>query len=186
MLQLDTLYDGPKPATNTLQLDFAARCKTRQRVRLASGEDAALLLERGTVLRGGHKLKASDGRIVTVVSAPEALIEARCEGPLALARAAYHLGNRHVSVEIGDGFLRIQADHVLEHMLLGLGASVRALNAPFEPESGAYSHGGHSHSHSHSHEHDHDHDHGHSHSHSHAHSHSHGEGGGAKIHMMGE
>jgi len=179
MLQLDTLYDGPEPATDTLELDFAARCKTRQRVRLASGEDAALMLERGTLLRGGQTLKASDdGRIVAIVSAPEALLEARCEGPLALARAAYHLGNRHVSVEIGDGWLRIQADHVLEHMLIGLGASVRALNAPFEPESGAYSHGGHSHSHSHEHSHDH--------AHSHSHSHSHGEGGGAKIHMMGE
>jgi len=176
MLQLDTRYDGPEPATDTLELDFAARSKTRQRVRLASGEDAALLLERGTLLRGGQKLKASDGRIVAVVAAPEALLEARCQGPFALARAAYHLGNRHVSVEIGDGWLRIQADHVLEHMLLGLGASVHALNAPFEPESGAYAHGGHSHSH--------DHDHAHSHSHSHAHSH--GEGSGAKIHMMGE
>jgi len=176
MLQLDTRYDGPEPATDALELDFVARSKTRQRVRLASGEDAALLLERGTVLRGGEKLKASDGRIVGVIAAPEALLEARCEGPLALARAAYHLGNRHVSVEIGDGSLRIQADHVLEHMLIGLGATVRALSAPFEPESGAYSHGGHTHSHSHDHDH----------AHSHSHSHSHGEGGGAKIHMMGE
>ncbi|KXU34884.1 urease accessory protein UreE [Cephaloticoccus capnophilus] len=176
MLQLDTRYDGPEPATDTLELDFAARSKTRQRVRLASGEEAALLLERGTLLRGGQKLKASNGRIIAVVAAPEALLEARCQGPLALARAAYHLGNRHVPVEIGEGWLRIQADHVLEHMLLGLGASVHALNAPFEPESGAYAHGGHSHSH--------DHDPAHSHSHSHAHSH--GEGGGAKIHMMGE
>jgi len=175
MLQLDTRYDGPEPATDALELDFAARSKTRQRVRLASGEDAALLLERGTVLRGGDKLKASDGRIVAVVSAPEDLLEAHCQGPFALARAAYHLGNRHVSVEIGEGWLRIQADHVLEHMLLGLGATVHALRAPFEPESGAYSHGGHTHLHSH--------DHGHSHSHAH----SHGEdGGGAKIHMMGE
>jgi len=128
-------------------------------------------------LRGGQKLKASDGRIVAVVSAPEDLAEARCDGPLALARAAYHLGNRHVSVEIGDGWLRIQADHVLEHMLLGLGANVRTLNAPFEPESGAYFHGGHTHLHEHSHEH----------GHSHSHSHSHGEeSSGAKIHMMGE
>jgi len=175
MLQLDTLYDGPEPATDSLQLDFSARSKTRQRVRLGSGEEAALMLERGTILRGGQTLKASDGRIVAIIAAPEALLEARCQGPLALARAAYHLGNRHVSVEIGDGWLRIQADHVLEHMLLGLGATVRALHAPFEPESGAYAHGGHPHAHSHGHHHD------------HAHSHSHGEeGSGAKIHMMGE
>jgi len=168
MLQLDTRHTGPEPANDTLELDFAARSKTRQRVRLGSGEEAALMLERGTLLRGGEKLKGSDGRMVAVIAAPEDVLEARCEGPLALARAAYHLGNRHVSVEIGDGWLRIQADHVLEHMLRGLGCRVHALRAPFEPESGAYSSAGHRHTHGHD----------------HGHSHSHGEESGAKIHMM--
>jgi len=149
MLQL-ALYQGTEIPTDRLELDFAARTKSRQRVQLASGTEAALLLERGAVLRGRQRLKGSDGRIVEVIAAPEDLLEARCQDPLALARAAYHLGNRHVSVEIGEGWLRIQNDHVLEHMLLGLGVAVSALRAPFEPESGAYSSGGHAHEHKHS------------------------------------
>jgi len=189
MLELSSLYDGPQAATDTLELDFDARSKSRQRVRLGSGEEAALLLERGTLLRGGQKLRASDGRIVAVVAAAEALLEARCAGTLALARAAYHLGNRHVMVEIGEGGLRIQADHVLEAMLRGLGADVRAIRATFEPEAGAYSHG-HSHSHGHNNAQPHDHEHTHAHTHSHAHGEvgvANGAGGqgGAKIHMMG-
>jgi len=174
MLQLNTLYNGAEAATDTLELDFSARSKSRQRVRLASGAEAALLLPRGSVLRGGQGLRGDDGRIVRVVSAPEALLEARCADAPALARAAYHLGNRHVAVEIGAGFLRIQADHVLEQMLRGLGVEVHALHAPFEPEAGAYAHGGHTHSHEHAHG-----------GHAHGHSHSHSEGSGAKIHMMG-
>jgi len=176
MLQLTTLYNGADAASDTLELDFAARSKSRQRVRLASGSEAALLLPRGSVLRGGQCVRGDDGRIVCVLSAPESLLEARCADAHALARAAYHLGNRHVAVEIGAGWLRIQADHVLEQMLRGLGVEVHALHAPFEPEAGAYAHGGHAHSHSHD-EHDHAHEHGHG--------HSHGEGSGAKIHMMG-
>lgn len=156
MLLLESLYDGPEPATEKLELDFGYRTKSRLRARLASGEEVGLFLERGTVLRGGQKLRAKDGRIVEVVSAPEDLLEARCDGAFALARAAYHLGNRHVAVQIGDGWLRIQADHVLEHMLVGLGAEVRAVSAPFEPETGAYAHG-----------------------HQHP-----GDGSGARIHMM--
>jgi len=140
MLRIESLHTGPEAATDTLELDFDARSKSRLKAVLGSGEEVALFLPRGTVLRGGQALAASDGRIVAVISAPENLLEARCEGPLALARAAYHLGNRHVAVEIGDGWLRIQADHVLEHMLRGLGAEVRAIHAAFEPESGAYAH----------------------------------------------
>lgn len=160
MLLLEALYDGPEAATETLQLDFAYRTKSRLRAKLASGEEVGMFLPRGTILRGGQKLLGSDGRIVEVVAATEDLLEARCVDALALARAAYHLGNRHVAVQLGHdaggGWLRIQADHVLEGMLVGLGARVRSLRAPFEPEAGAYAPG-----------------------HQHP-----GDGSGARIHLM--
>jgi urease accessory protein len=140
-LLIEALYDGPEQACERLELDFSYRTKSRLRARLVSGEEVGLFLPRGTVLRGGQKLKARDGRIVEVVAAPEELIEVRCSDPFELARAAYHLGNRHVAVELGDGYLRIRADHVLEGMLIGLGASVLPLRAPFEPEAGAYAPG---------------------------------------------
>jgi urease accessory protein len=121
-----------------LVLDFDRRQKSRQVARLASGEEVALALPRGEVLRGGDLLVASDGRLVEVVAATEPLLQADCATPEALARAAYHLGNRHVPVQVGEGWLRLVADHVLEEMLRGLGARVSRLEAPFEPEAGAY------------------------------------------------
>ena len=87
-----------------------------------------------------------DGRVVRVVAAAEELIEVRCADSTALARAAYHLGNRHTPTQIGDGWLRIAADDVLADMLRGLGATVTRLRAPFEPEAGAYAAGHHAHS----------------------------------------
>lgn len=143
MLLIESLCTGDAPATEQLVLDFDARTRSRLRTRVASGEEVGIFLPRGTILRGGDRLASRDGRVVEVVSAPEALLEARCESPEALTRAAYHLGNRHVAVEVGTGWLRIQADHVLEAMLLGLGAQVSPLSAPFEPEAGAYAHGHH-------------------------------------------
>lgn len=143
MLLIESLYTGPNPATEQLVLDFDARTKSRLRTKLASGEEVGMFLPRGTILRGGDKLEGKDGRIVEVVSAPEALVEARCANSFELARAAYHLGNRHVAVQVCEGSLRIQQDHVLEHMLQGLGASLSRLDAPFEPEAGAYAHGHH-------------------------------------------
>jgi urease accessory protein len=161
MLLLEALYDGPVPAAARLELDFSYRTKSRLRAKLVTGEEVGLFLPRGTVLRGGQKLAGRGGHIVEVVAAPEDLLEARCANPQALARAAFHLGNRHVAVEVGEdaagGWLRIQADHVLAGMLVGLGATVTALRAPFEPEAGAYAHG-------------------------HPHP---GDGSGARIHMMG-
>ena len=127
-----------------LLLPFDLRMRSRLRTRLVSGEEAVLKTERGAILRGGTFLKSEDGRIVQVSAAPEKLMHVTCTGQFELTRAAYHLGNRHVSVEIGDGFLRIAADHVLGDMLLGLGAKIEELEAPFEPESGAYG-GGHGH-----------------------------------------
>ena len=99
------------------------------------------MLERGTVLRGGDRLLTDDGRVVRVVAADEALMEAHCDSAEQLARCAFHLGNRHTPVEVRTGALRFAADEVLAGMLRGLGARVAAITAPFEPESGAYAAG---------------------------------------------
>ena len=151
-----------------LRLPFESRQKSRLRARLASGEEVGVMLPRGELLRGGDLVVASDGRVIEVIAEPEALLHVTCGSPAALARAAYHLGNRHVPVQVGDGYLRIAADHVLEELLKGLGATIAAINAPFEPEAGAYAGGGHhdheEHGHGgkiHDHHHDHDHDHKH-------------------------
>jgi len=127
-----------------LALPFDGRQKSRLRTQLESGEVVALALPRGEILRGGDLVTASDGRVIEVVASPEPLLHVECSNPAALARAAYHLGNRHVPVQVGEGFLRLGADHVLEEMLRKLGATVTSLDAPFEPEAGAYA-GGHAH-----------------------------------------
>jgi urease accessory protein len=143
MLLIESLYTQDDNASDTLVLDFDARTKSRLRTRLASGEEVGLFLPRGSILRGGDQLLAQDGRIIAVVAAAEALVEARCSNAYELARLAYHLGNRHVAVQVCEGALRIQQDHVLEHMLEGLGATLQRIEAPFEPEAGAYAHGHH-------------------------------------------
>jgi urease accessory protein len=145
----------------TLTLPFELRQKSRLRVRLDDGTDAALVLPRGRVLRGGDQLLASDGRVVRVLAASECVSMARTEQPSALVRAAYHLGNRHVPVELGEGYVCYVHDHVLDEMVRGLGLWVRVEMVTFEPEGGAYA-GGHGHGiaagqgHGH-HGHDHDH-----------------------------
>ena len=93
-----------------------------------------------------NALRADDGRVVRVAAADEDLIEVRCADADALARAAYHLGNRHTPVQVGAGWLRLAADDVLAGMLRGLGAAVTPVRAPFEPEAGAYAAGHHAHS----------------------------------------
>ncbi len=123
-----------------------------------SGEEVGLMLPRGTVLRGGDRLQVSDGRLVEVVAAPEQVSIVRSGDARTLARAAYHLGNRHVAVQLTSDSLRFLRDHVLDDMLRGLGLKVEADVLPFEPEAGAYST---SHSHDHSQEHEHGHHHGH-------------------------
>ena len=121
-----------------LVLDFDRRQKSRGLARLDSGEEVALALPRGSVLRGRDLVVATDGRVFEVVAPAEPLLHVVCDSPEALARAAYHLGNRHVPVQVGEGWLRLAADHVLEEMLRGLGARVSPVEAPFEPEAGAY------------------------------------------------
>ncbi|TAK46181.1 MAG: urease accessory protein UreE [Betaproteobacteria bacterium] len=157
-----------------LRLAFEQRQKSRLRARLESGEEVGLVLPRGEILRGGDLLSASDGRIIEVIAQPEPLLHVECATPAALTRAAYHLGNRHVPVEVGDGYLRLAPDHVLQQMLRGLGASLREIEAPFEPEAGAYG-GGHRHDEMgrggriHDSHRDHDHDHAHDNDHGHPH-----------------
>jgi len=125
-------------ASARLELPFERRQRSRQRATLDSGEEVTLDLPRGVVLRGGDRLVASDGRVIEVVAQAERVVHVTCDSAWALARAAYHLGNRHVPVEVGAGWLRIAADCVLERMLDGLGARMSTLEAPFEPEAGAY------------------------------------------------
>ncbi len=143
MLLIEQRCEAGVP-TARLTLPYDSRNKSRLRCKLEDGEELGLFLPSGSVLRGGDLLLASDGRVVEVVSAPEALMEVRVTDTRTLARAAYHLGNRHVPVEVRDEALRFAADHVLAKMLVGLGVAVTEVIDAFEPESGAY---GHSHGH---------------------------------------
>ena len=118
-------------------MPFEQRQKSRLRAIAENGEEVALILPRGRVLRGGDRVAATDGREVEIVAAPEKLLHIESAE---LARVAYHLGNRHVPLQVGPGFLRIAEDHVLEEMARKLGARVSHVDAPFEPEAGAYGH----------------------------------------------
>jgi urease accessory protein len=152
MLEIRQRLDGQEAVDVTLTLPFDDRQRSRLRVILSSGEHALLGLPRGSVLRGGDLLRLSDGRVVAVRAAQESVSTARSKLPRALMRAAYHLGNRHVPLEIGEGYVRYLHDHVLDAMLRDLGLSVAAEQAAFEPEAGAYARG-HSGAHHHPHEH---------------------------------
>ena len=134
-----------RPAEVRLILPFEVRQKTRFRAVLSTGEAVGVVLERGGVLRSGDCLLADDGRIIEVLAAPETVTTVRADDPWQLARAAYHLGNRHVSLQLGTGWLRFPHDHVLADMVAGLGLTPVTETAPFEPEPGAYGHSGHFH-----------------------------------------
>jgi len=129
-----------------LVMTFELRSKSRLRTATTGGEEVGLFLAAGQPLRHGEVLQAEDGRRVRVTAAAEALLHVRCDSAVELCRAAYHLGNRHVHLEVGDGWLRLLDDEVLAQMLRQLGAGVERLAAPFHPEHGAYG-GGHHHSH---------------------------------------
>ena len=160
---------------------------TRQKSRFdaidSTGRALGVFLPRGTSVRGGDVLVAEDGSLIRVQAAPQAvMIVEAAPGrgtPFDLARAAYHLGNRHVQLELQPDHLKLEPDHVLAEMLAQIGLSVREAMAPFEPESGAYAaQAGHSHGHGHSQGHRHDHEHSHGHRHDHEHGHVHGPGCG--------
>ena len=150
MLTITEKLDTPAKPSASLTLPFEKRQKSRLRVSLDNNQEAALMLERGSVLRHGDLLQAKNGLIVEVRAADEEVAVVSTEDSFLFARACYHLGNRHVPLQIGERWLRIQRDHVLESMVQSLGLLVRHEIAAFEPESGAYSgHSKHSHSHSH-------------------------------------
>ncbi|MBT8447366.1 MAG: urease accessory protein UreE [Gammaproteobacteria bacterium] len=138
----------------TVQLTYDERKKSRARGRDENGAELAWFLERGTVLADGDVLRCVDGALIGVRAAAEPLSVARCDDALLLTRAAYHLGNRHVPLQIAVGELRYQPDHVLDAMLEALGLSVTRATLPFAPESGAYGRQGHAH-HDHQEQHEH-------------------------------
>jgi len=150
MLQITEKLSATATPSVSLTLPSDKRQKSRLRVFLDDSQEVALMLERGSVLRHGDLLRADNGLIVEVCAANEEVAVVSTEDSFLFARACYHLGNRHVPLQIGENCLRFQRDHVLEEMIHSLGLSVKHELSPFEPEGGAY--GGHSsHSHSHSH-----------------------------------
>ena len=183
----------------TVELDWDTRQKSRFEAFDSTGQRLAVFLPRGSVVRGGDVLVAEDGSLVRVQAAPQAVLRiTACTehgSPFDLTRAAYHLGNRHVPIELQADHLKIEPDHVLADMLRSMHLIVNEVSESFEPENGAYSEhgGGHHHGHGDTHEHDH-HNHGHSdhghdksnahhphvhgpqcdHDHDHDHSHAHG------------
>ncbi len=179
----------------TITLDWDVRQKSRFEAADSSGRLVGVFLPRGHVVRGGDVLVLEDGSLVRVLAAPQPVLHiSHCPthgSPFDLVRAAYHLGNRHVPIELKPDHLKIEPDHVLADLLRAMHLIVRADTLAFEPEAGAYAaqahthghddptptptaHGHeHGHEHEHPHAHDHEHPHGHEHDHGHAHGHSH-------------
>ena len=160
-------------ASDTLTLPYELRIRGRLKALSDAGRELGLFLDRGPVLRDGEGLRADSGELVRIQAAVEPVVTARIPAGLPLARLAYHLGNRHVQLALGEdtraspgqGYVRFLPDHVLEELAERLGASLEHHEAAFDPESGAYAHAGHAlsshptdnHEHDHSHEHDHEH-----------------------------
>lgn len=160
-------YRWTESPADTVVLDFDDRHRRRMAMTGTRGLEFLLDLENAVALRGGDALVLEDGRLIEVVAAPEPLLEIRGVDPLHLVRIAWHLGNRHLPTQIMGKGLRIRRDHVIEEMVKGLGARVIEIEAPFDPEGGAYAaahapHDGHGHA-GHHHAHDHHHDHAHHH-----------------------
>jgi len=172
-----------KRATS-VELDWDTRQKSRFDATDSGGRALGVFLPRGSVVRGGDVLVGEDGSLVKVVAAPQPVLVVRACAehgtPFDLARAAYHLGNRHVAVELKPDHLKIEPDHVLAEMLGRMHLIVGKAEEAFEPEGGAYqaesvhTHHGHEHGHEHAHDHAHDHPHDHPHHHPHDHPHDHG------------
>ncbi len=135
-------------AGDSLTLDFDTRHRRRLVLVTGKGEQILLDLPKAVPMADGDGLRLEDGRWLRVNAAPEPLLEIRCMDPQQLARIAWHLGNRHLPTEIRNGYLLIRPDHVIAEMVLGLGAIVTPVEAPFQPEGGAYG-GGHAHGHDH-------------------------------------
>ena len=171
-----------EPPADTIVLDFDDRHRRRMAMTGTRGLEFLLDLENAVALRGGDALVLEDGRLIEVIAAPEPLVEIRGVDPHHLVRVAWHLGNRHLPTQITGKGLRIRRDHVIEAMVQGLGARIIEIEAPFDPEGGAYADAGHASEHGHDHgSHDHaSHDYGHhhhdehcDHEHHHGHTHAH-------------
>lgn len=183
--QVKGQYHWKEVAADTVVLDFDDRHRRRMAMTGTRGLEFLLDLENAVALRGGDALVLEDGRLIEVVAAAEPLLEIRGADPLHLVRVAWHLGNRHLPTQIMPKGLRIRRDHVIEAMVKGLGARVIEIEAPFDPEGGAYAESSVAHDHGHHRDHGHHHDHGHHdhhhdehcdhqhqhHDHSHAHDH---------------
>jgi urease accessory protein len=178
-----------RPVADTVILDYAQRSAPQAAVTGVKGTAFTIDLHAPARLRTDDLLELEDGRLIEVVAAPEPLIEARATDVAALARLAWHLGDRHVPVQVLPNRIRAQRDPAVETLLTSLGVKVAQIEAPFEPEGGAYAqapahdHGHHDHGYhqhgpgcGHDHDHDHSHDHAHGHGHDHDHDHDHGHG----------
>ena len=150
--------DASGPPGARLVLAFDVRSRSRFRTRLEDGEEVGVILPRGEILRGGDRLRAEDGRIVEILAARETVTTAHAGEAALLARGAYHLGNRHVALQLGAHWLRYRHDHVLDAMLAGMGFELCVADEPFEPEAGAYHAHGDGHDHTHGDGHDNTHD----------------------------
>jgi urease accessory protein len=148
----------------TVELDWDVRQKSRFDATDSSGRQLGVFLPRGTVARGGDVLVAEDGSLIKVIAAPQSVLRithcAQHGSPYDLIRAAYHLGNRHVPIELKPDHLKIEPDHVLADLLRAMHLIVNAVDEAFEPENGAYASGGHAPTHADTHAaHDHSHHH---------------------------
>lgn len=172
VMAAQTWRDEP---ADTIVLEFDDRHRRRMAMTGTRGLEFLLDLAEVIALRGGDALVLEDGRLIEVVAAAEPLLEIRCRDATHLVRIAWHLGNRHLPTQIMAKGLRIRRDHVIEEMVRGLGARVIEIEAPFDPEGGAYASAApqadvHAQGHGHHHEHGHDHaHHGHTHDHHHEH-----------------
>ncbi len=174
---------GEENIKDSICLPYDQRKRGRFKTQTISGQEVGIMIDRGEVMRGDTLMRCDEGDVYEIIAADEVVTTATTDDATLFARGCYHLGNRHVSLQVGDGWLRYQNDYVLDDMLIQLGLKVIHEPAPFEPENGAYGdHGGHSHGDDDyvhpdvdAHTHDHGHSHNETHSHSHGESHSHDE-----------
>ncbi len=145
MLHFDQIILEDVELYSTVTLTFEQRVKSRQKVELDNGDSAGIFLPRGSVMLHGQRIIAQSGEVIEIRAASEAVSTVYVDDPVVMARACYHLGNRHVALQITGRFARYQHDHVLDDMMTALGLSVVFEQAPFEPEAGAYQGGGHAH-----------------------------------------
>ncbi|MFP2305653.1 urease accessory protein UreE [Citrobacter braakii] len=152
MIYLTLRLDHAHRVTASVTLPIDMRVKSRARVTLNDGREAGLMLPRGLLLRSGDLLTTEDGsEVIEVIAAPEPVSVVRCADPFLLAKACYHLGNRHVPLQILPDELRYHHDHVLDAMLRQFSLEVTFAQLPFEPEAGAYASESHGHHHAHAH-----------------------------------